>query len=74
MKDDAEDEQKEDTNGILHPIAEDDFTIDNLQGEVLQFPTNCNSCGSPCETNMKVTSKPIFNINDHLNLKKCHIP
>ncbi|KAF5280864.1 hypothetical protein FQR65_LT03013 [Abscondita terminalis] len=42
--------------GLLYPIQEDDFTLEDLEGEVLQFSTNCNSCRSPCETNMKLTS------------------
>ncbi|KAG8283180.1 nucleolar zinc-finger protein [Homalodisca vitripennis] len=36
------------------------FTLEDLQGEVLQFPTNCPNCGSPCETNMKLTKIPLF--------------
>lgn len=43
-------------NAILHPIQEGQFTLEDLEGEVLQFPTNCPGCGSPCETNMKMTS------------------
>lgn len=43
-------------NGILHPIAEDEHPLEDFEGEVLQFATNCNKCGSPCETNMKLTS------------------
>lgn len=32
------------------------FTYEDLQGEVLQFHTNCPNCSAPCETNMKLTS------------------
>lgn len=45
---------------LLHPIAEEEFQLEDLEGEVLQFPTNCSSCGSPCETNMKITNIPHF--------------
>lgn len=47
---------KEKDKGLLQPISEGDFTLEDLQGEVLQFPTNCHCCGSPCHTNMKMTS------------------
>uniref|UniRef100_A0A1B6GWC0 Zinc finger protein ZPR1 n=1 Tax=Cuerna arida TaxID=1464854 RepID=A0A1B6GWC0_9HEMI len=36
------------------------FTLEDLQGEVLQFSTNCPNCGSPCKTNMKLTKIPHF--------------
>ncbi|KAJ8941932.1 hypothetical protein NQ318_013265 [Aromia moschata] len=36
------------------------FTLKDLEGEVLQFPTNCHGCGSPCSTNMKMTNIPHF--------------
>jgi len=32
----------------------------NLKNEVLQFPTNCSSCNSPCQTNMKLVDIPFF--------------
>lgn len=51
--------EKEDVN-VLKPIAEDDWTLEDLQGEVLQFETDCPSCKSKCETNMKVTNIPHF--------------
>nr|CAG4646285.1 EOG090X06TU [Macrothrix elegans] len=35
-------------------------TEESLQDEVLQFGTNCPSCDSPCETNMKMTQIPYF--------------
>ncbi|CAH0550065.1 unnamed protein product [Brassicogethes aeneus] len=47
-------------SSILHPIAEGEFSYEDFQGEVLQFPTNCSNCGSPCETNMKMTDIPHF--------------
>ncbi|GLV40618.1 Zpr1 [Carabus blaptoides fortunei] len=48
-------------DGLLHPIAEDDFTLEQLENdEVLQFPTNCTNCQSPCHTNMKLTNIPHF--------------
>lgn len=45
---------------ILQPIAEDEWPIEQLHGEVLQFDTNCPSCSSKCDTNMKVTNIPHF--------------
>jgi len=36
-----------------------DLMLD-LQGEVMQFGTNCPDCNAPCMTNMKVTSKCIY--------------
>ncbi|KAH8274224.1 hypothetical protein KR018_009074 [Drosophila ironensis] len=51
----AEEEQH-----LLKPIAEDEWPIENLHGEVLQFPTNCPNCQAPCETNMKLTNIPHF--------------
>ncbi|CAH1363707.1 unnamed protein product [Tenebrio molitor] len=50
----------EQNSGILKPISEDQFILEDLEGEVLQFPTNCSNCGSPCETNMKMTNIPHF--------------
>lgn len=55
-KEEIDTEQGKRDNGILQPIAEGQFTLEDLEGEVLQFPTNCHGCGSPCETNMKMTS------------------
>ncbi|KAL1500998.1 hypothetical protein ABEB36_006405 [Hypothenemus hampei] len=49
-----------DEPSILHPIKEGDFTLEDIEGEVLQFPTNCPGCGSPCQTNMKMTNIPHF--------------
>ncbi|KAE8751461.1 hypothetical protein FOCC_FOCC001708 [Frankliniella occidentalis] len=47
-------------DGILQPLKEGEFTLETLQGEVLQFPTNCPRCRAPCMTNMKVTNIPYF--------------
>jgi zinc finger protein len=33
---------------------------DSIQDEVLNFPTNCPNCNSPCDTKMKVTNIPYF--------------
>ncbi|KAK3912499.1 Zinc finger protein ZPR1 [Frankliniella fusca] len=54
--------EKSDSNkdGILQPLKEGEFTLETLQGEVLQFPTNCPRCRAPCTTNMKVTNIPYF--------------
>ncbi|XP_018320212.1 zinc finger protein ZPR1 [Agrilus planipennis] len=51
--------QQEEPN-LLHPITEGEYKYEDLLGEVLQFPTNCNICGAPCQTNMKVTDIPHF--------------
>lgn len=40
-------EKGEGDSAILHPISEGQFTLEDLEGEVLQFPTNCHACGSP---------------------------
>ncbi|XP_017042054.1 zinc finger protein ZPR1 [Drosophila ficusphila] len=53
-------EQNHDEQHLLKPIAEDSWPIENLHGEVLQFPTNCPNCQAPCETNMKLTNIPHF--------------
>lgn len=37
-----------------------EFTLEDLQGEVMQFPTNCPHCNCPCDTNMKVVNIPHF--------------
>jgi zinc finger protein len=59
----VEDEQEKDqvhNNEMLKPIPASDWTLEELHGEVLQFPTNCPNCSSPCETNMKLTTIPHF--------------
>jgi zinc finger protein len=43
-------------SGLLRKIEENDFTLEDLHGEVLQFPTPCPNCGKDCQTNMKLTS------------------
>ncbi|EDV33835.1 uncharacterized protein Dana_GF19094 [Drosophila ananassae] len=53
-------EQNHEEQHLLKPIAEDEWPIENLHGEVLQFPTNCPNCQAPCETNMKLTNIPHF--------------
>lgn len=41
---------------LLKPIQEGEYSLEQIEGEVLSFPTNCPDCNSPCETNMKLTS------------------
>lgn len=41
---------------LLKPVQEGEYPLEQLEGEVLSFPTNCPDCNSPCETNMKLTS------------------
>lgn len=48
------------SSNLLKPIAEDEWPLEELHGEVLQFQTDCPSCQSKCETNMKVTNIPHF--------------
>ena len=43
-------------NALLKPIDEDEYSLEKMQGELMQFATNCPDCKSPCETNMKMTS------------------
>lgn len=45
---------------LLKPIREGDYPLEEIEGEVLTFPTNCPDCNSPCETNMKLTNIPHF--------------
>ncbi|CAD6209053.1 GSCOCG00003701001-RA-CDS [Cotesia congregata] len=47
-------------NELLKPVDKDEFTYEDMQNEVLQFPTNCPECSCPCSTNMKVTKIPHF--------------
>jgi zinc finger protein len=57
----TDDKQEQDENNEkLQPIAEGAWPLEELHGEVLQFPTNCPNCSSPCETNMKLTTIPHF--------------
>lgn len=46
----------ENEDSLLKPIKEGEFTLEQIESEVLQFPTNCPNCNSPCQTNMKLTS------------------
>lgn len=41
---------------LLKPIQEGEYTLEQIEGEVLSFRTNCPLCNCPCETNMKMTS------------------
>ncbi|CAH1987674.1 unnamed protein product [Acanthoscelides obtectus] len=54
----AEEARKEDS--LLYPVKEGEFTLEDLEGEVFHFPTNCSNCQSPCETNIKLTNIPHF--------------
>lgn len=45
---------------LLKPLREGEHTLEQIEGEVLSFPTNCPDCNSPCETNMKLTNIPHF--------------
>lgn len=47
---------EENEDKLLKPIEEGEFPLEEIEGEVLMFPTNCPECNSPCETNMKMTS------------------
>lgn len=56
-----EEEKTQGSSNLLQPIAEDEWPLEELHGEVLTFQTKCPSCESDqCETNMKVTSIPHF--------------
>ena len=56
----AEVKEQEEGNEMLKPVGGDAWPLEELHGEVFQFPTNCPECQEPCETNMKVTSIPHF--------------
>ena len=48
---------------VLHRVEEeqeDALTGENLNDEVLSFPTNCHECNAPAETKMKMTNIPYF--------------
>lgn len=51
-------EETEDT--LLKPIKEGEYSLEQIEGEVLSFRTNCPECNCPCETNMKMTNIPHF--------------
>uniref|UniRef100_A0A182Q2Z5 Zinc finger protein ZPR1 n=1 Tax=Anopheles farauti TaxID=69004 RepID=A0A182Q2Z5_9DIPT len=55
-----ENEVPEEVNSLLKPIREGAWPLEELQGEVLQFQTNCPECSAACDTNMKVTTIPHF--------------
>lgn len=57
-------EENEDV--LLKPIREGEFPLEEIEGEVLTFPTNCPECNAPCETNMKMTSILLQNTLIHL--------
>lgn len=46
----------ENDDALLKPIQEGEYSLEQIQGEVLTFSTNCPNCNNPCETNMKMTS------------------
>ncbi|XP_014262367.1 zinc finger protein ZPR1 [Cimex lectularius] len=46
--------------GVLPSSPKESCTLEDLQGEILSFNTNCPECGSPCDTRMKVTQIPYF--------------
>lgn len=56
----ASDTENKNKDHLLKPIAEDEWPLEELHGEVLQFQTDCPSCHSKCETNMKLTNIPHF--------------
>lgn len=43
-------------DALLKPIEEGEYSLEQIEGEVMTFPTNCPDCNNPCETNMKLTS------------------
>ncbi|XP_011634849.1 zinc finger protein ZPR1 isoform X1 [Pogonomyrmex barbatus] len=45
---------------LLKRIEEGEFLLEEIDGEVISFSTNCPDCNSPCETNMKTTNIPHF--------------
>ncbi|KAK2587606.1 hypothetical protein KPH14_003733 [Odynerus spinipes] len=50
----------ENEDALLKPIEEGEYTLEDIEGEVLSFPTNCPECNIPCKTNMKMTNIPHF--------------
>jgi len=53
-------EVSDETPGIMKKTNPDDFKLEDLEGEVLSFQTNCSGCGAACSTDMKVTNIPYF--------------
>ncbi|KAL3286552.1 hypothetical protein HHI36_001055 [Cryptolaemus montrouzieri] len=47
-------------NALLKPIQEGEYPLEDFEGEILSFPTNCPGCNVPCETNMKMTGILLF--------------
>ena len=48
---------------VLHRVEEEQeeaLAGENLNDEVLSFPTNCHECNAPAETKMKMTNIPYF--------------
>ncbi|XP_031832131.1 zinc finger protein Zpr1 [Nomia melanderi] len=45
---------------LLKPIKEGEYTLEEIEGEVFSFRTNCPECNCPCDTNMKMTNIPHF--------------
>ncbi|XP_070500775.1 zinc finger protein ZPR1 [Chironomus tepperi] len=60
IEDQKEKADQDENNEMLKPIAEGAWPLEELHGEVLQFPTNCPECAAPCDTNMKLTNIPHF--------------
>lgn len=61
LADTGEDKKEQDDgNKMLKPVTEAEWSINELHGEVLSFPTMCHECRAPCETNMKLTQIPHF--------------
>ncbi|CAH0383361.1 unnamed protein product [Bemisia tabaci] len=56
----VEDNEAKQQDHILPPINETGHTLEDLEGEVLCFRTNCPNCSAPCDTNMKMTNIPYF--------------
>ncbi|XP_052902964.1 zinc finger protein ZPR1 isoform X2 [Anopheles moucheti] len=50
----------DEVDSLLKPIREGAWPLEELQGEVLQFQTDCPECAAACDTNMKVTTIPHF--------------
>lgn len=51
---------------LLKPIKEGEYPLEQIEGEVLSFPTNCPECNNPCETNMKLTSILLIMCSDYI--------
>lgn len=61
LNEESEEKREQDEgNEMLKPIEEGAWPLEELHGEVFQFPTICPECQAPCETNMKVTTIPHF--------------